>query len=679
MSDPVFELPILSDPESLIQQDLEIIEEHIFRDDVPTPIRTARDKIGSDAIRMADVYSPAASLDRPLVSPELEIKRIRRDLKVEEPLTPTNAAEFPKTVRFDEIFMEWPIAARSPSLDPFESTFFEEAFSEAHEKAIRTSQQERLIAADTTARVDVPIMDFSPPIPPWLALGNNQSLNLVWNLQKIVAKDVMKYSLTKWPSSGKAKLLWNPFPRDLAKVVSEKEFVDDDSTWQAFIRGPRGNDVIDTSTLTWKPPGLRILKDEGEDDEIETAQFEKGAPQDLSYLIKKRKMEIEERNESDSMESQGRTASPTTKQPPRKKTPKLADFVLATKKRSDHSYEGRSLLMGGAFSVRDSVDNFLEIRGIKNPKIGESSHFAKTIAQLNATPLKTKSQPELLMQLPIRNTPAPKTNIALPAPPNNIANTTVNVIIASTLLKHRALIKHVESLAPKIVLVERDFSAYDTTIWMPGSVARSPIASPLASEADIIVSPLVGIVITTLQKIKQKPLPGQKTKVAIRERLEKLSARYEKLVVFVTEGGQDESTRELDDSDCAAFTEFVAFAITLPTTISVQYIGGGEGTLAKWVVSSISFHKADLELLADETHWELFLRRAGLNAFAAQAIISNIKTPYDVDLSSPGEAAHFGLTAFVEMGAEQRIASFGPVCGNRLMERVSAVIDARWS
>jgi hypothetical protein len=189
---------------------------------------------------------------------------------------------------------------------------------------------------------------------------------------------------------------------------------------------------------------------------------------------------------------------------------------------------------------------------------------------------------------------------------------------------------------------------------------------------------LVGIIITTLQKIKQKPLPGQKTKPAIRDRLKKVGARYEKLIVLVTEDRQDETTRELDDSDCNAFSEFAGFAQCLETAVNIQFVGGGEVTLAKWLVYAIAQHRSEEELLPDETHWELFLRRAGLNAFAAQHIIGSFKATDGVDLSSPSKAAHFGLTAFVEMGREQRIARFGPVCGNRLMARVSAVADARW-
>jgi hypothetical protein len=690
MSDPVFDLPILSDPESLAKQDLEFIQERIFKNDMPIPIKNGRvmgdessDDLGSsDTIKMADIYSPAASLDRPPAYPQLESTRAKReDLKVEEPLTPTKPADLPKTSLFNDIVMECPIATgSSPPKDPFESSYFQDAFGDAYENATRASEQEVLIPADTTARVEVPIMDFSLPTPPW-SLRIGPASTSILEMQKNMMKGVIGQCLPKWPSHGKLKVRYNPFPHDLARVAFEEQFLDEDSTWQAFIKDPEGDPVIDTSTLTWKPQGLRILK-EDDDDEIEPAQFEKGLPEDFPYLVKKRKMEIEERDNGSGLASatQDSTTNAITTQLPRRKTPKQTQLGSKGKQpQLDRVDRGRSLLLGGPFSVGNSVDNFLEIRGTKRSKLGESSSFTKVSTQV-PVPARANSPSELLIQLPIRNSPIPnKIESPLPAPPSIFFNNQMNVIVASTLLKYRTLIRHIEVLSPRIILVERDFSAHDTTMWMPGSVARSPIASPLVSEADIIVSPLVGIIIANLQKIKQKPLPGQKTQVAIRERVENVSVRYEKLIVLVTEGRQDETTRELDDGDCTAFSEFVSFTSSLPNTINVQFIGGGEASLAKWIVNAISSHKIDIELLADETHWELFLRRAGLNAFAAQAIILGLKAPDGIDLSNASKAAIFGLTAFVEMGKEQRIARFGPVCGNRLMERVSAVVDARWS
>jgi hypothetical protein len=56
-----------------------------------------------------------------------------------------------------------------------------------------------------------------------------------------------------------------------------------------------------------------------------------------------------------------------------------------------------------------------------------------------------------------------------------------------------------------------------------------------------------------------------------------------------------------------------------------------------------------------------------------------LNAPEGVDPTSPTKAGLFGLAAFVEMAVEQRIARFGPLCGRGLLERVSAVIDAKWN
>jgi len=231
-----------------------------------------------------------------------------------------------------------------------------------------------------------------------------------------------------------------------------------------------------------------------------------------------------------------------------------------------------------------------------------------------------------------------------------------------------------------MTLIERDFAAHNTTSWKPGSVSRSRVCSPLDSEADIIASPSTGIVITTLQKIKQKPLPGQAGISAIRERIEGISVRYEKLIVLVSEGREDEIAMGMDDKDCHSFTEFLGFCSGFETNILVQFVGGGRVMLTRWLASAITQHAVgeELEILPEETHWELFLRRAGLNAFAAQVIIAELKAPEGVNHRSASKAGMFGLTGFVELGRQQIIDKFGPICGTKLMARVSALIDRGW-
>lgn len=152
------------------------------------------------------------------------------------------------------------------------------------------------------------------------------------------------------------------------------------------------------------------------------------------------------------------------------------------------------------------------------------------------------------------------------------------------------------------------------------------------------------------------------------------------MVVLVGEGRSDESSGGLDEGGCQALTDFFGFTIGLDSSVVVHFVGGGEETLSKWLVSTIVQHSmvGACDLLEDETHWELFLRRAGMNAYAAQAILGELKAPEGVDATSPSKAGHFGLVAFVEMDMEQRIARLGRLCGRKLLERVSACIDERW-
>lgn len=685
MSDPAFDLQPLSDPISPTKQELEALEKKIFEQDIPTPLRKSKaarqhsdsspdTHLEGNHFKIGEIYSPLNFLDNTSSPPSIDVQRVKReDLKVEEPLTPNDHLAAPKSVRFSDIIEEMNLEPNGRINTPvFDSKFFEDAFGPAYEAANRQLEQEKLIEADSTARVDVPIMDFSKSDPPWKEFERSQPTKR-HNLQMSLICDIVGH-ISKWPGAKQAgaKLKWNPIPHNLAKVALEEKFQMDDTTWMCFVQVPE-NEVIDSSSMTWKPPGLRVLKeDEDDDDEVEKGVFQEET-QDTSYLVKKRKLEMEERENVRTM--------PSLLEEQSKTKAKSKDLILASDKMQlRHPDIQEFSMLGGAFSAAGSVDNFMELRGTKKPKLADSSYFgAKPAVHNSPAQQNVPAQSRQAVQLPIRLSPVAKAP-QLPAPTFPSLSTNITIIVASTLLKHRVLIRNLEKLLPSLNLVERDFSAHNITTWMPGSVTRSPIASPLDSEADIAVSPSMGIVITTLQKIKQKPLPGQKAKSAIRARLEKVSQRYERLVVFVSEGKSEEITDGLDENDCLGFSEFVGFACSLETLISVQYVGGGEETLSKWLVNCIVQNRAggDMDLMVEETHWELFLRRAGLNAFAAQAIILALKAPDGVDAESPTKTGLFGLSAFVEMGRDQRVARFGDICGRRILEMASRIIDTPW-
>ena len=702
------QLPILSDPPSLTKEDLQAIENHIFDQDIPTPLRRFKSTnqqddssdtyVNSETVKLGEIYSPLASLENTLISPAIDTHRVKReDLKVEEPLTPPMPVPAPpKSVRFSDMIEEMLLDhPSSPRQDVLENSFFDEAFRDAGERANRQLEQEKLVEADSTARVEGPVMDFALPNPPWKALQEhcgNPSILLA--MQKTFIKDLVGTETPRWlgVKQSNHQLRLTPFPHGLAKVALDENLKPDDATWKVFVEDPDDSEVVDSSSLTWKPPGLRILRDDDDDnDEVEPSKFKLENPLDISFLVKKRKMELEDdevsRLKPVNKEAKGSMVacdvSLLAKQQSRKRTLKPEAYISAAQKlpMDQIREQGLGSLLGGTFSTGNRLQNYLELRGSKKPKLVDSSHFTPKNGQLE---IPAQAAQNRLLQHATMEFPVPKSPIATvdPLPIPNFCTPTrpVSIIVASTLLRHRALIKNLETQIPSLTLIERDFTAHNTTVWLPGSVSRSPIASPLASEADLAVSPSIGIIITTLQKVKQKPLPGRKTMPEIRNRLEKVSLRYERLVLLVSEGRSDEINSGLDDTDSFALCEFIGYTLGLEASITVQFVGGGEETLSKWLVSAIiqNGHLGEPNLLEEETHWELFLRRAGMNAFAAQEVIAALKAPDGVDSNSPTKSGQFGLTAFVEMSREQRIARFGDLCGKKLLNRVSAVVDMKW-
>ncbi|RDL39822.1 uncharacterized protein BP5553_04162 [Venustampulla echinocandica] len=706
-SSPTYQLPVLSDPESLSKEDLKNIEDYIFEQDIPTPIRlfmqsdqqnnSSADPYSAVAtVKLADIYPPAGFMDHS-TPPSVKSERAKReDLKVDElltPLKPTTVVE--KNVRFSE-GVEQMLLNPMPTDDSeqYDKFFIEATFSKYYEYAMQQVEQEKLIEADTTARVKERIMNFSAPDPPWKKFQEANGPVHLLSLQKEMIKSVIgpKQEVWKRPGRKQLELRWNPFPHDLAKVALEESHEVDNHVWDVFV-SPKDKQETDSSDLTWKPPGLRIVKINDEDDEdIELGEFASDQQQDMSFLVRKRKKELEQEDldQENPKRSQFQTQlQPQNKEPQvtlqaKRSTLHLAGPMPSLAKGQCNIEPSPTLLLGGEFSAGNLLENYRQLHGVKKLKLADSSYFSSKVRKESAAqpePAQAISAaPQDELQLPINHSPIQQPR-QFPAPPLKASTTPINILVSSTLLKHRALIRNLESLLPSLTIIERDFTAHNTTAWMPGSVTRSPKSSPLDSEADLIVSPSTGVILTTLQKVKQVPLPGSKTKTAIRDRLEKASVRYEDLIVLVTEGRNDETTNGLDENDCIALSEFIGFASGLTTTVIVHLVVGGEETLAKWLACTIMRHrlgKAEADLLTEETHWELFLRRAGMNAFAAQVIVAGLKSPEGVDERSPTEASQFGMAAFVEMGRERRLKMFGGLCGRGLVERVSDVIDRSW-
>lgn len=243
----------------------------------------------------------------------------------------------------------------------------------------------------------------------------------------------------------------------------------------------------------------------------------------------------------------------------------------------------------------------MTIRGhdTKRMKLMRSPHFACEIEE----------QPEPTQAVESTVNPPTQPKKPLPTPDITLPTKRRPFVVSSTFLSQRRLFRRVEQLFPTAELIERDFGPEPRSHRISStSIQRTDIPS----EADIILSPVMGLIWTTLQKIKQRPLPGQpsSSQNSVRERIQRIHLRYEHLIVLVSEAAAevDTESNELDGGDCTALTELMGFAAGVgeDAVVEIRYIPGGEEELARWIVACMIQYavpeEQSVKLLQEETN-----------------------------------------------------------------------------
>ncbi|KAK8119394.1 uncharacterized protein PG998_004020 [Apiospora kogelbergensis] len=629
------QIPFASDPSSLLEDDLKAAQSVLFAASSP-PILGIPD------------LPPASEVET--LTP---VTRSTESLKVEQPLIPSNPISSPKkhTIDLREAAGSVNLACDTDcDLEHYARKDIPELFSDELLEELKASafpanmavEQERLEHADAIARVQ--------------AFG---------------------MAVTKWKGNHRERdYWWAPFPSSL-RLVSFDESLDGDTELihGDLLRMLNDAEFSTAASYVWKRPGLAILRELDNEDEEEVLQVggngePTGSP-GIQTLLRKRKFELDTAdrdtslplinasdvnpvrhpNQAQSTDTARRTNLLVGNDDPNATSALLANYVdLHTSKRRKNE-------ISSFFSPRKPVQ--AEMKAIIDRRI--ENHTKDNGSSLSAMrPIeKLKSAP-----VPSLGEPSGSTKIIV------------------TLSLGPGMLGWIEKLLPEAELIERDFDRWNTVAWDRNMVSRSPIISHLAAEADVIVSPATGIILTSLLKVIQKPLPGQKSETAIRGRIEKVSTRYERLIVLVSQANRvDESTRDLSASECASFAGFSGFVLGLNPDSQVYFVGGGEETLSKWLVALIRRHSPEAAevqslLLEEETTWELILRRAGMNAYAAQIILAELKA---ITIRGPQGQAMGELQRFILMTPQERIAQFSPLMGgSNVLARVGSVIDAQW-
>lgn len=652
-------IPIPSDDSSLLSDNFKAIEDDLLTDyqdqwsETMSPVRELLEAEYSTKEGASLLQDSGVKLD---------------DMKVEIPLMLDSASEQP--VISGEVLFKG-----SSFLDAALGPDFEEAvpmdlpddflgrdFSKVAEEVARTLEQEQLQQVDGVARVPIPVLDFSIPEPGWVQLRMNGRGIYKWTQ---AGKEEL-FKSPKWPvhKANESKLIWKPLGAGVTLTPEEESLDYGKGLVETFTEVTDGIGLLTSADFVHKSSGFVVLKND-EEEEIDTQLVMSKPRKDLMDIVRKR-----------SHDGIGMTAQ---KKPRRVTNERSTD--------QSNQFGSLDLLLGNSPGASGKLlANFMQIH-VPKKKWSQSRYFAsqqneaaeRTVVEETDTSNKSSDGVQS-QQLEDPVVPSTISRVKAPCPEITLPGAPLTIFISIQISRH--LIRTLETLIPDLAIVERDYDAYNTSVWRPDSVTRSVIVPPMADDADITVSPSTGIIITNMIKVRQKPRAGMNKNV-VQTRIEKASLRYSQLVVLVGgEGGIDDALLQMSPSDAAVLTELQGFATGLDCDIHVHYIGGGDSTLSTWVVFGlcrygIPEHSLQTNLFEVETLWELFLRRAGFNVYAAQAVASQLKPPgLNGEMAQP--EGH-GLGAFVTMTRAERLRKFGQIVGPRVVERVSAAIDEVWN
>ncbi|KAK3352650.1 hypothetical protein B0T25DRAFT_500907 [Lasiosphaeria hispida] len=712
------ELPEPSDISTGLCAELEATEARLLKDDFEFWNEKAAQDLASpgryDDLGISEMIKAGQLRSR---SPSSSPRLASRNLKVDVPVLPSNANQdsaqgaATKVLAPEDLAQARALVSSSDTLsgEPGASDGqFAEFIRAKADSVMRKAEQEKLQPLDATARVSVPVMDFSIPAPDWGSHPWEAGAMFRWIREKMDAS----WQEPKWPNNkiAEKRMVWTPLAHMAQKTLLSEKIEASPSVLELFLKRPRSAEVMSSADCIFKrldlldilrtrdnesdidgdttsyanspempmiapppfrqlhppdtrPPPIRV----GPPMELQPRQpiFNRSPAlsEDLTTLLKGRKRLLDE------MLQPKLPAGNTDGERQRLPDFRASDFI------DPSVLDSTNVLRGFVNEYTDFaplVDNFVEINTPKKTKLAHASSYFGTpgipIDIAAAPPKPFADETKRLMPSSPRPVPAMAPSIAAPKTPPRV--------IVSAVLS-RLLTNQISNLIPGIDLIPRDYTKHCPLGWFPGR------RSPSADEADVILSPATGLLTTTMVQLRQRPLPGKTNQVIFRHTVKNVAVRYERLIILISEGNKhNETMSPLSQSDAKALGEFQGFAAGLKTDVQVFYVGGGIETLAKWIAAEVCGHAGETLpvqdlLVSAETGWELFLRRAGMNAYAAQVTLAMLKVP-DEEPAIGGQRL-YGLPAFVMLTPEERVDMLARALGGRrVLDRVSEVIDKPW-
>lgn len=513
-------------------------------------------------------------------------------------------------------------------------------------------------------RVAVPALDSESPTPPWNTECKSRSA--VKGIQ-----DIRRYC---WPprTQDEQKLRWNPFLVSL-ECHEIREKIHDDGSVTTYIKKPE-NVSIDDFFL--KDRSIRSSWNSPEADEkIGQAAF---PPESMATLIRRRQLQVEHdrghcfdgaQKDELSTETAFQMADAQDRSPRKK--------LLHGSISAEHS---RSRAPTGVEAGIGSLESFLSIRRGSAFNTAQSTPLTKrTLHETHETEQGRSRQHQAV----VKKRDLERLRQTLKHPLDSTQSTQRSFVLSEEFLNNRDLIRPIQASWPFADFIMRDHRWSEN---LPAqSMARQDYQFRHRSirEADLILSPSTALLWTTLQQIRQRPLPGHGSFSPIQDRVQYVAARYERLFVLVSQDVElddyvevdiDEQSLLLGNNDCEVISQFTKFTRSLEDDVQTMFVYGGRAQLASHIAGIMTQYSStleDLRLSQEESPQEIFLQMAGMNAFAAQIVLSSLEAMNEYERNCGPSIAMLVL-----MTASERISQFEHIMGGRkVLEKVSSVLD----
>jgi len=488
------------------------------------------------------------------------------------------------------------------------------------EQLQREMAQEQLKEADAKMRIEVPVMDFSIPKMPW----------------EITRQDMenIRY-LDNW--AGNAKRMWRGI-----------KTVELNMRWAPFTRKDDGvpPEQIEGSVELPLTAEECALSEQELVDSLAVVCMSNNTEETLEYAVIEKSPMTEAKDKASPVRKRKQPAD-TSLEDVFKRMRNQAAVVENAPQPEDSADQ----FTFNGFSTASALDAFMRSQGMTPSPAVNNRH-----RQMLPPPRPVNKPPQLAAIKPPSSAlppPPPMPPSPYPAAPVAAPNLPPADFVISFTLAERGIFKSIKSTYPAARFIERDFRDMLGDFHTLGSIRGRMVIA----DADLIVSPTSGLILTTLNRLNiRSPLPGGTPGVEygrdIKTRIFEVSKRYEHLQVLVRV-----PAKVLTEHEIEALDSFKEFAVSMKheCTIEPRLVRDSEEEAARWIIAAMKSHGHVLN--ADETEWEKFLRNFGLNAMAAQVLLQECETPD-------------GVEWFLDMEDGERKARFAGLLGGRVLERL---------